>query len=555
MKLGFFALIFVVIGMPGVSYAQDIALRGGSAFPKDEILRVLALNPTGPYSEAELDSGRERLVQFCKRKGYWDANAVIFLEGENFLLRIDEGEPVRFEKVSFLGEMEVREKELADSFPLRKGDVLDADKVESALRETVSFLNERGFLNATVRPSDFIVNGKKVQFTVGVKEGSVFHVGEVTFSAKASPRTSFLRREFGVKHGAIFSYSKLRQAEEKFSRNELYVQSGPSVVNLSKNGPYADIFVPVAEKPAGAFSGGIAFRRASERPSGYLNLFLGNIAGTGRKLRAGWKGNSYSGNELSLSYVEPWLLGFPFSGKLGLTERAIGQEFSRITFSLGVETAFSYRTKCAVSVEKEKTVLGELTGRKNEAISVISEAAVDRRDSPLSPRSGFLAAFHLSSSEKRELGLVRPSPDTWQMRAVDTNLEYNVRLGMKPTLCSRVRYLGVSSNGSLLAYDLPSVGGAKSLRGYREDQFRVRQGLVASLELRFFSGKDGNRTFVFVDSGLLERGSDDRVLREVGYGAGIRANSGLGAIGLDLGFENGRPISEAKIHFTVQETF
>jgi outer membrane protein insertion porin family len=95
-----------------------------------------------------------------------------------------------------------------------------------------------------------------------------------------------------------------------------------------------------------------------------------------------------------------------------------------------------------------------------------------------------------------------------------------------------------------------SMGGADTLRGYKDDQFRGNSMLRGTVEYRVPLVKKVQGV-LFVDSGYAwdkryDEKNFDLGLIKVGYGLGMRINSPLGPIKLDYGRgENG-----GRFHFS-----
>jgi outer membrane protein insertion porin family len=104
------------------------------------------------------------------------------------------------------------------------------------------------------------------------------------------------------------------------------------------------------------------------------------------------------------------------------------------------------------------------------------------------------------------------------------------------------------------------LGGARSLRGYREEQFLGSRIGWTNLELRYWLGKS-SRFFGFVDGGAFFRErweGDQRVVLQdlkLGTGVGVRVETGVGIWGVDYALgEEDRPLS-GKIHLSLQSEF
>jgi outer membrane protein insertion porin family len=96
-------------------------------------------------------------------------------------------------------------------------------------------------------------------------------------------------------------------------------------------------------------------------------------------------------------------------------------------------------------------------------------------------------------------------------------------------------------------------GGTKTLRGYREEQFRGSRIAWSNLEYRYLLGRY-SRFFTFVDFGYYFREEPvESQLKtfegfNVGYGIGIRIDTRIGLFGVDYGVAHGDSFSEGKVH-------
>ncbi len=135
------------------------------------------------------------------------------------------------------------------------------------------------------------------------------------------------------------------------------------------------------------------------------------------------------------------------------------------------------------------------------------------------------------------------------------------RRGGKDVIAMRLR-VGFSS-GSLPLFDSFSVGGATTLRGYREDRFRGEKMVLGSLEYRY-RVNESLQAVGFVDAGDAFGGrfptvvpgfdippEDENLTVHVGAGVGLRAVTPLGPIRIDWGV--GKDGSE--IHFGFGQVF
>jgi outer membrane protein insertion porin family len=123
----------------------------------------------------------------------------------------------------------------------------------------------------------------------------------------------------------------------------------------------------------------------------------------------------------------------------------------------------------------------------------------------------------------------------------------------------------VKSNAppEILVTDQFRFGGATTLRGYREEQFRGSRIAWSNIEYRYLLSHR-TRAFVFFDAGYYsgfeyaqvsspQLGQvEDNVLA---WGLGVRVDTPLGIIGVDYGLGQGDALTNGKVHVSLVNTF
>jgi hemolysin activation/secretion protein len=109
----------------------------------------------------------------------------------------------------------------------------------------------------------------------------------------------------------------------------------------------------------------------------------------------------------------------------------------------------------------------------------------------------------------------------------------------------------VFSSGAIPLAETFPLGGAKTLRGYRESQFRGEKIAYANVEYRF--GEAG-WFFLFDDVGTFYRPADGWTVKN-GVGFGIRSESSLGSVALSFGVGDQLSFEGTRIHILLVEKF
>jgi outer membrane protein insertion porin family len=115
-------------------------------------------------------------------------------------------------------------------------------------------------------------------------------------------------------------------------------------------------------------------------------------------------------------------------------------------------------------------------------------------------------------------------------------------------------------SGQLEESEMFRFGGAKTLRGYRENQFLGSRVAWSNFEYRFLLAR---RSFFygFVDAGYYSRPADDvrRIAKseafKCGYGVGVQLETGLGNLGVSFALGQGDSFTEGKVHVGIINEF
>ena len=101
------------------------------------------------------------------------------------------------------------------------------------------------------------------------------------------------------------------------------------------------------------------------------------------------------------------------------------------------------------------------------------------------------------------------------------------------------------------------LGGAATLRGYREDAFHGERVGLLSLEARL-GPPDRSRVYAFLDLGyvrLYRVGEGQVVSRPRGFGLGLWTRAAAGTVALAVGFPGTVRFDDAKLHVTLLQGF
>jgi hemolysin activation/secretion protein len=135
--------------------------------------------------------------------------------------------------------------------------------------------------------------------------------------------------------------------------------------------------------------------------------------------------------------------------------------------------------------------------------------------------------------------------------------ETGVPLATRHVLAARGEWHVLDGPAPVPESELYEFGGARTLRGYREAQFRGDRVAFGGVEYRY-GNPLGARLYGFVDVGANGlRPAVGPAQREVhvGYGVGLRAGLANGIFDLAFGLGEERSFADAKVHASLSQRF
>lgn len=568
-----------VIKAEGRTVVNTITLRGNRRYSDRDILRTMSLAPGKPFTPNLLREDLFKILQLYQDAGYLMTEVLISNLGFNgdssrvaVSLLIDEGQVQNVGTLTISGNNQFRDEQLLEMFDTRPENPYNAAVLERDIEGVLSLYEENGYPFCRVEPGRFRINEEDdIDFNLTVVEGPRVVIGDVVVEGNETTKDYVLLREARLDKGELFNQVKIEAAQKRLEHLGYFSKVSPFSIVFAR-GDTVNIVITVEEGRTSTINGAIGYNPARGQQEGYMtglvDLSLANLFGTGRRLEAQWHRRDPFSSNLAFGYEEPWLFGTPF--RVGLALEQIDQDSSYIYtgagFTIGVELGYNLSSRVRLGWERvvPDSTAGAFLARSTKYTAGV-QASYDTRDNPWNPRQGLYYRTSVEYGRKRNRSTHSASAERFKVRTSKFTLDLEHFI---PTFSRHVIAAALhgrefrSGEKPVPISEHFRLGGTRSLRGYRQDQFSGTRVAWSNLEYRYLL-TSRSRAFLFFDFGMYYReqrnvntGHLETIdKRKYGYGMGFRVESRLGVIGLDFGLGEGDSFSQAKIHFGLENQF
>ena len=542
---------------------RSAELVGDHPVDDAELSRALRL----PLPADSLKPALRRLAGVLFARGWLAATVHAEAAADGVLrLRIHAGEPARLTHVFLRGTEALAAEEAREITGLREGGVYVPVAVEEGLQALVDVYARRGHLHAEAVVERLEILPEGVVLGIAVSEGPVARLTEVQVHGNSHSRSSLVQRLSGLGPTRGVDLRRLRESTLLLRRSGLFAAvEEPLVYRAGSGEGELGVMLRVVEAPQrNAFYGSVGVAQDPRDRSAYLHgavdLQLRNIWGTGRDLALAWKRDAIAGSNLGVGYRERFLAGWRLDLTLDLAQTVR-------------DSTYTYQTAGAAVVLPLRSNLGlELGGAFDRSVFHVQPEGDAHR---MRGRLGLLFQSLASPGDGRPYGklevraeyarksnsfVVASVPDntTYEQTVWSGLYEAGWPLGRRHELWGRGAWQALfSDEDQIVDSELYYFGGARTLRGYREDQFRGDQVAYGGIEYRFGDPRAAQLVGFFDAGGLRRKQAGAETVQEAhfGYGVGLRGQVATGIFDIAFALGEERSWSAAKLHVSLLQRF
>jgi outer membrane protein insertion porin family len=251
--------------------------------------------------------------------GPWPGIGAKHGKATNITISIEEGAQYRMGKLTFRSAdpdqgLIFPAALLQRAFPLKEGDIFDADKVRKSLESFRKLYGDYGYIDFNAEPNFDIDDAKKVvNLTLAFDQQKQFFVRRIEFSGNTTTRDKVIRRELLLDEGQVYSNRLWELSLLRLNQLGYFDPIKPENAELKRNTKAGTVDIKLKVKEKGkqsiTFNGGV---------SGLAGSFIGfsyqtnNFLGLGETLTLSAQvGNIQT--DIRFGFTEPYLFDRPIS--------------------------------------------------------------------------------------------------------------------------------------------------------------------------------------------------------------------------------------------------
>ena len=560
---------------------RKIEFRGDFKLSERKLRSLFTIKAKRPYEARLIPAAAENLITALQNEGFFFARidsirTIVEIDPSEKILLVygRSGEPVLFGDITILCDS-LPENTYQNKLTIRKGDPYLPRRLESDIRVLLRLAAEQGypFARADVGQIRFSDSGgaSHADIELRIREGNKVFISNIEVKGNSYTRDAVILRELNIARGVVYQQDRVDNVPQRLNRLDIFqmVKEAVPVITATDS---VILQVEVDEGNATSFDGVVGYipeQGIAGQSRGYftglINLSFRNLFGTARKFEVYWQRPDQLSEEFRLFYTEPWVFNYPLQASIGLNRRVRDTTFvewntrfdARLRLFENIALIGSISRK---TVYPDSTASRQLRLMRQEVINSEIGIEYDTRDYAPNPRSGLFYSSAYIYGFKNNFGpsyifvedSVKKKED---LQSIKLTFAWYYNLWTNQVLALELNGMQIKGD-RLQISDLFWFGGSRSLRGYRENQFRGDIVAWINGEYRFILGRN-SRLFVFSDWGVYQDLLGNQKANQwlPGYGLGIRFETPLGILGVDYGLGKGDGFGEGKIHFGIVNRF
>lgn len=582
-RLLFSLFCLVLLTQIKAQVIEDINITGNKKFSEKKYLEWIDISEGAKYFPGIEDSIFARISNNLRQNYYFhftiDKPVLVYTTDSlslNISIFLDESSPTFLSKFIITGMEKADSTLILDRIEFLREQPFDPVLLNFELDEIIAIYEEKGFPFARFSVNNILFNKGESAYDADIyisfSKEKLSTIDKIVIEGNDKTNSDVIIRELRIHNGEVYNQEKIDEIPAVLNRLRFFqpVASPQFYFDNSGNGI---LKIGVSEKETNNFDGIVGYVPAGNDKqdgffTGYINVSLRNLFGTGRALGILWEKKERLSQELRLRYLEPWVFSFPMNISGELYQRKQDTTYINQKYSMEFEylaneiitAGFNLSTESTIPTDNEST---RFTVYNSSSLTTGFSFKLDTSDDFYAPRRGVVFINSYSYSRKKINGpeeFINPDTKTnLNLQRIEVNFYYFLELFRRQVIALKLQ--GRELKGDFFEVsDLYPLGGTNSLRGYRERQFLGNRTFWSNLEYRYLL-TSRTYAFLFFDTGYFLRNEDleRAILRQsdfkTGFGFGLNLETGLGVLGVSYALGEGDSFSTGKLHFGIINEF
>ena len=407
-----------------------------------------------------------------------------------------------------------------------KGKEFDSINIRSLSYDIIDFFEDKGFPFAKIKFISFLKRNDTIDYFVEIDKGKICFLEGIDFDGVKRINKDELKRIFRFKR-CIFSKKILRNF-----KNKLYFFDFIFYENYYFYETQNKIFLGIVlrENLNNLIEAGIGYSNEIKEFLGNINLHFDALFGSLRSFDLLWKRIKKGNNDFLISYEEPFFYFFDMKikGNYSLYQRDTiytRENFDIISYLL----LPPFKIGFGGSYEENRDFI-----IKENIFRVLNIFEIEG-----GKKEYFNSGFYIFSNSKYSKN------NYFRIQNVFEGRKIYKKIG----ILNRIFYFKVFKKNPLISSEYFYIGGKDNLRGYDEEEFKLKEGIVLNIENYYVFSKNFS-PLLFFDSGIFKK---DFIKKSFGFG--IIGEGKNFSYKILFGFPYKESIYNAKVHFTIKNYF